>query len=77
MGRHNDQVMGDAVRNIIADMLTPALGHDRMDAEEEIAKLKDRVARLEVEMERLRALVELSLSTRAVGNDAPSNSGGV
>lgn len=77
MARHNDQVLGEAVRGIIADFLTPVLGHERMDNEEELAKLKERVARLEVEMERLRALVEMVLSTRAVGDGAPSNSGGV
>lgn len=77
MGRHNDQVMGDALRSIIADMLTPILGHDRMDSEEELAKLKERVARLEVEFERLRTLLEMSLTERAVGDGAPPNSSGV
>lgn len=72
MGRHNDQAMGDAVRNIIADMLTPALGHDRMDAEEKIAEHEDRIARLEVGFERLRTLLEMSLTTRAVGDGAPA-----
>lgn len=41
MARHNDQAMGDAVRNIVADMLTSTPAHERMDNEEELAKLKN------------------------------------
>lgn len=72
MGRHNDRVIGDAVRSIVADMLTPALGHDRMDAEEKIAEHEERIARLEAETARLRTLLEMALTTRAVGDNAPS-----
>lgn len=72
--RANDRQLGDAVRDIAADTMTPPLGNIRLDLEVEITLLREEIRKsaqaqlvLEQRMAVMEARVDALLDARAVG----------